>query len=122
MVKIYVAEEDIRIVTPHETLIQSSNGNIDNTMCEVLKKHTDSNVEIISWSNRYKMIQKNPRNEVEEEISKILNARGVLHRKFTDDEWNEMKEQIKERVFRDAISKQEKKADANKAKSRNPFD
>ena len=122
MVKIYVAEEDIRIVTPHETLIQSSNGNIDNAMCEVLKKHTDSNVEIISWSNRYKMIQKNPRNEVEEEISKILNARGVLHRKFTDDEWNEMKEQIKERVFRDAISKQEKKSDANKAKSRNPFD
>lgn len=121
MVKIYVAEEDIRIVTPHETLTQVGNGNIDKAMCEVLKKHTDSNVEIITWSNRYKMIQKNPRNEVEEEISKILNARGVLHRKFTEDEWEKMKEQIKERVFKDAISKQEKKT-AKTTKSRNPFD
>lgn len=109
MVKVYVAEEDIRIVTSNMALARRSHGNIDEAMCYVLREIKDPNLEIVSWSNRYKMIQMNPRNDLEKEISDILNRKGVVHRKFTDAEWEEMKDQIKDRIFYQAVNAQRQK-------------
>lgn len=121
MVTIFVAEEDIRIKTPHKVLTRVSNGNIDELMCEVLKKCNDANVEIVSWSNRYKFIQDNPRNAVEKEISSILNKKGVVHRKFTTAEWNDMKGTIKERIYVDAVKAQKMKMEITSDLADDPF-
>ena len=121
MVTIFVAEEDIRIKTPHKVLTRVSNGNIDELMCEVLKKCNDPNVEIVSWSNRYKFIQDNPRNDVEKEISSILNKKGVVHRKFTAAEWDNMKDTIKERIFENAVNAQKKKMVKTSEVADDPF-
>ena len=120
MVTIFVAEEDIRIKTPHKVLTRVSSGNIDELMCEVLNKCNDANVEIVSWSNRYKFIQEKPRNAVEKEISSILNSKGVVHRRFTTAEWEDMKSTIKERVFSDAVRAQKAKM-AKEPDGEDPF-
>ncbi|MBE6114738.1 MAG: hypothetical protein E7191_06615 [Erysipelotrichaceae bacterium] len=114
MVKIYVAEEDIRIVTTNMKITRKSYGNIDEAMYKVLRDIKDPNIEIISWFHRYKMIQKQPRNTLEQKISDILNSKGVTYRKFTDGEWEVMKDQIKERIFYDAINRQKRKEASKK--------